>query len=104
MSGPELVEVTRCATVAEAEQAVEALVVAGIGALASGTAVLVVPDDRRRAREVLGLPDDEPGPPPEELARLARRRQVLLVLAIFAVAMVVIPLVAGFVSYKLAGG
>lgn len=104
MSGPELVEATRCATVAEAEQAVEALVVAGIGALASGTAVLVVPDDRRRAREVLGLPDDEPGPPPEELARRAKRRQVLLVLAIFAVAMVVIPLVAGFVSYKLAGG
>jgi len=104
VSSPELAEAARFDDAAGAERAVATLVEAGIGAVAVGEAVLVVPGDRRRAREVLGLPDDQPGPPPEELARLARRRQAMLVLVIFAVAMVVIPLIAGVVTYKLSGG
>jgi hypothetical protein len=96
----------RFATEDEAHAAVETLILRGLGAMAkpcpdgeAGFDVLVVPGETPHAAEILGLPvEDAPEP------RRGGRRQVLSVLAIFGVALVVLPVVAFFVSFKLSGG
>jgi hypothetical protein len=90
----------------EANQAVEALVLRGVGAVVERQpheapfTLLVVAGQADRAREVLGLPavvtEDAPVP--------KARSQLVWVLLIFAAAMVVLPVIAFFVSFKLSGG
>jgi hypothetical protein len=96
----------RFATEDEARDAVETLILRGLGAMAApgrggepGFEVLVVPGETGHAAEILGLPVDETPAP-----RRGGRRQFLSVLAIFGVAIVVLPVVAFFVSFKLSGG
>jgi hypothetical protein len=65
----------------------------------AGFAVLVVPGQTSHAAEILGLPVEHPPEPPRK-----GRPQVLWVLVIFGVALIVLPLLAFFVSFKLSGG
>jgi hypothetical protein len=90
----------------EARQAVEALTLRGIGAMSEQQAhpqapfvVLVVPGETNRAREILGLPavansESEP----------SRRPQVIWIAGVFVAALIILPLIAFFVSFKLSGG
>lgn len=74
------------------------------GAVITGYAVLVVLGDLMRACEVLGV--EPSGSLEEELAALGRRRfpDWVYVLAIFLVAVITLPLIAYFISYKVSGG
>lgn len=104
------------ATEDEARAAAETLVLRGIGAsweeadeppaegMPAGYFVVVADGEATRAREVLGVP--EPEPSAEALAARAKRGrpQWLYVGGIFLVAMIVIPVIAFYVSFKLAGG
>jgi len=93
-----------------ARQAVESLTIHGIGALndvlesptpdEARFVVLVVPDDLDRAREVLGVE----APPVPDAPVASRGWSNMTVLLIFAAAMILVPLVAFYVSYKLFGG
>lgn len=103
--------IARFATEDEARRAVETLVEQGIGATWEPTPVpdpetglstftlLVVPGDGSRARELLGLPPVEGDEPPSR-----RLPQWAYVVAIFVAALIIIPTIAFFVSFKLAGG
>lgn len=93
-----------------ARQAVENLTIHGIGALdevmegetedEARFAVLVVPDEVERARELLGVAGSEDAEAP-----LPRQGwSTVTVLLIFAAALVIVPLLAFFISYKLFGG
>jgi hypothetical protein len=112
----------------EARPMVESLLLAGLGpSLRDGPAgveVTVVAGQGRRARQVLGLPDAEPvGPVPSAPRRslasvlgspavaattdgspVRDRSSTVRALVIFAVALVVIPAVAFYISFKVAGG
>jgi hypothetical protein len=98
-------------TEAEARAAVETLLLGGVGATyrpaiiaPARFEVVVVAGTARRAREILGLPEPEPD---AELVvdQLRRQRpQWLYIVGIFLVALVVIPLVAFYATFKLAGG
>jgi len=93
-----------------ARQAVENLTIHGIGALnemvegetddEARFAVLVVPADVERARELLGVaaPAAADAPSPRQ------GWSTVSVLIIFAAAMIIVPLLAFFISYKLFGG
>jgi len=107
-----MIVVERYASADQARRMAASLVERGVGATvepassdgepAEQWAVTVMPDDRARARELLGLagvPDDEPD---EELARSVR--SVLVPVLIGIVVLVTVPLIAFFVSYKLSGG
>jgi hypothetical protein len=99
-----------------ARQAVESLTVRGVGATweerattdgssTANYAVLVVPGDASRAREILGV-----GTVSEDTATTAsspadaRRRQLFWVLVVFGIAMIVVPAIAFYVTFKLSGG
>jgi hypothetical protein len=97
-----------------ARAAVETLTLRGVGATweersspdAASTggafAVLVVPGEAARAREILGF-----APPPDDATSASgvdRRKQVFWVLVVFGLAMIIVPAIAFFVSYKLSGG
>lgn len=90
----------------EANHAVEDLLLRGVGAMVERQpheapfALLVVDGAGDRAREVLGLPAVASDEPP----RTKDRSQWLWVLLIFVAAMIVLPVIAFFVSYKLSGG
>lgn len=105
--------VVRYETEDEATSAVKVLTRRGIGALVereskadgeAGFEVLVVLGDMERACETLGV--DAPESLSEDLAALSRRRfpDWVLVLIIFIAAMIILPLAAYFLSYKLSGG
>ncbi len=97
----------------EARQAVETLTLEGVGATwepvgaidgvtaPSSFRVLVVPVDLAKASRVLGLaePDELDDEDDEPLIP-----EWAYVVAIFGAALVIIPLIAFFVSYKLSGG
>jgi hypothetical protein len=90
----------------EARQAVETLTLRGIGAMSERQdhpqapfAVLVVPGETSRAREVLGLPQAASADPVP-----SRRPQLIWVLAVFVAALIILPVIAFFVSFKLSGG
>lgn len=105
-NGEPLAVAARYDTAEQAREAAETLILRGIGAMTEveggpegSHAVMVVPAQTGKAREILGLADEtEPAPEPP------KRRQLAYVLAIFGVALIVLPLLAFFVSYKLAGG
>lgn len=112
VSDDDLVTVTTFATRAELSAAVESLTLAGIGAVgeradqdAAGTfRVAVLVTDAERACDVLGVePSQDLMRRVAELGAKARPRWVW-VLAIFAVAMIVLPALAFYVTYKLTGG
>jgi hypothetical protein len=91
----------------EARQWATALVEHGIGATVEpeeqGWAVQVLGVDAARAREVLGIVEDEdPEAEHEDLARVARLPLVAVLLG--GAALVIVPLVAFYVAYKLNGG
>ncbi|MCD9623699.1 hypothetical protein [Rhabdothermincola salaria] len=112
----------------EARPLVESLLLAGLGPslrdVSAGVEVTVVAGQGRRARQVLGLPDAEPvdpspAPPrrplggvlgspaaaaPTDGPPVRDRASTLRALVIFAVALVVIPAVAFYISFKVAGG
>ncbi|HVN50246.1 MAG TPA: hypothetical protein VMT43_02375 [Acidimicrobiales bacterium] len=69
-------------------------------------AVTVMPDDRARARELLGLPPDAgPSEDGDDAGGLTRSvRGMLLPVLIAIVVLVTVPLIAFFVSFKLSGG
>ena len=118
------------ATVADHDDArplVESLLLAGLGPSVRdtphGVEVTVVAGQGRRAREVLGLAEEDPAPPapaprrslvnpfgpgpgaaPSGDAPVADRSSTARALVIFAVALVVIPAVAFYISFKVAGG
>jgi hypothetical protein len=107
-SGEALAEVARFDTSEEARRAAETLVLRGVGAVTeprdgpeAGFALLVVPEVAPQAAEILGLSPkavtdlESPRPP---------RPQLLYVLAVFGAALILLPLLAFFVSFKLSGG
>jgi hypothetical protein len=66
-------------------------------------AVTVMPGDRSRARELLGLRDDDPEhDQTDELARSVRG--ILVPVLIGVVVLVAVPLLAFLLSFKLSGG
>ena len=99
-----------------ADQAAKTLVAEGIGSVvdpiadppADGTdrsiGVAVVAVDVDRARRVLGIepPDDSDEPDAEQLRR--EGRSMLIPVLLIGLAMVLIPLVAFFISFKASGG
>lgn len=112
----------------DARPLVESLLLAGLGPsvreTTDGVEVTVVAGQGRRAREVLGLAEEDPAPsapppprrslvnpfgpgpaaaPPGD-APVADRSSTARALVIFAVALVVIPAVAFYISFKVAGG
>jgi hypothetical protein len=105
--------VAEFATDAEARQAVETLILEGVGATwepvgtrdgvvdPSSFRVLVVPVDLPKASRVLGLPEpdvvDDEGEEP-------LIPEWVYVVAIVGAAMIIIPLIAFFVSFKISGG
>ncbi|MEJ5256440.1 MAG: hypothetical protein WHS89_13935 [Acidimicrobiales bacterium] len=105
--------IARFGTEDEVREVVATLVERGIGATWEPTPVpdpetgmstftlLVVPGDGARARELLGL---APGGDDEPTGRWRRLPQWAYLLAIFVAALIIIPAIAFFVSYKLAGG
>ena len=105
-SGEPLAVAARYDTEEEARRAVETLILRGVGAMSEQRdepgpphVVLVVPGETRHASEILGLPDlGEPEPEP------VRRPQLVWILAIFGAALIILPLLAFFLSFKLAGG
>jgi hypothetical protein len=91
---------------AAAHGAAAALVEQGIGAVLDDgspprTGLAVLPGEAARARELLGLA--APEATGEGDLRTASRSWLVPAL-IFAVALVLVPLIAFFVSFKLAGG
>jgi hypothetical protein len=107
-SGEPLAEVARFDSADEARRAAEKLVMRGVGVVTEprdepdpGFAILVVPEVSPQAAEILGLS-------PERVATTEalppRRPQLLMILAVFGVALVVLPLLAFFLSFKLSGG
>jgi hypothetical protein len=90
----------------DAHRAASALVENGVGAVldqnSPRTGLAVLTSDSGRARQVLGLA--EPKTVADELELKATNRSLLVPVLICCVAMVVVPLVAFFVSFKLAGG
>jgi len=66
------------------------------------TGVAVLGSDAARARQVLGLV--EPDDTAEEVELRTMSRSWLIPALIFAAAFVLVPLIAFFVSFKLAGG
>ena len=96
----------RYATQDDARRAVETLILRGLGAMSepdedagAGFAVLVVPGQTAQAAEILGLPVEHPPEPPRR-----GRPQLLWVLVIFGAALIILPALAFFVSFKLSGG
>jgi hypothetical protein len=92
---------------AAAHGAAAALVEHGIGAVLDDgspprTGLAVLPSEAPRARELLGLA--EPEAPTGEVDLRTASRSWLVPVLIFAVALVLVPLIAFFVSFKLAGG
>ena len=110
-----MIVVERYASADQARRMAASLVERGVGATvepaSSGEgdqteqwAVTVMPDDRARARELLGL-DHGDGPDDgreEELTRSVRA--MLLPVLVGIVVLITVPLIAFFVSYKLSGG
>jgi hypothetical protein len=90
----------------EADQAVEALVLRGVGALIergeheAPFALVVVAADANRAREILGLPQVAS----TEAPRVRDRLHLVWMLVIFAAALIILPVIAFFVTFKLSGG
>jgi hypothetical protein len=105
-SGEPLAVAARYDTEEDARRAVETLLLRGVGAMSEhregggpSHVVLVVPEETRHASEILGLPDPgEPDVPP------ARRPQLVWILAVFGAALIILPLLAFLLSFKLAGG
>jgi hypothetical protein len=89
----------------EARDAAATLLLKGMGAATEpaddgdGFCVMVVPGHAAHAAEILGV-RAEPVAEPEP----AGRSQVVPVLLIFGAAMIILPLIAFFVSFKLSGG
>jgi hypothetical protein len=91
----------------DANAAAETLVLRGLGAIVetrtdheAAFTLVAVSGDADRARALLGLPaveDDEPLRPPS-------KSNLFWVGAIFIAAMVILPALAFFVSFKLSGG
>jgi hypothetical protein len=87
-----------------------ALVEHGLGAAVEATddgawAVTVLPDDRTRARELLGVPDPPSEDAEDDSDELTQGvRSFLLPVLIGISVLIVVPIVAFFVSYKLSGG
>jgi hypothetical protein len=67
-------------------------------------ALRVLPDDATRAREVLGLPEVSLDEADEDEELTQSVRSVLIPVLLGIVVLVVVPLVAFFVSFKLSGG
>lgn len=102
------------ATEEEARTAVEMLLLRGLGAtyepadapaaagLPIGFYVVVAEGEAPRARQILEVPEPEPEPGDPQ----ARKKvpQWVYVVLVFGVAMIVVPLIAFYVSFKLAGG
>jgi hypothetical protein len=96
----------------EARAAVETLLLSGLGAryrspqesASSEFQLQVVAGDGRRAREVLGLPAPEPSAHDRVVELRQRRPPWFAIVVIFLAALVVIPLVAFYVTFKLTGG
>jgi hypothetical protein len=91
-----------------ARQFAASLVEHGVGAtIETGSdrfGVAVLEADIPRARELLGLADD-PGAEPETEADLAHANRAWLIPVLVAAAvLVIVPLTAFFVSFKLSGG
>jgi len=110
-----MIVVDRYPTADEARQHAAALVERGVGATVEPFepdeggggpdewVVTVMPDDRARARELLGLAPD--GLPVDETDELTRSvRTVLVPVLLGLVVLVTVPLLAFFVSFKLSGG
>ncbi len=91
----------------EASQAASMLVENGVGAVLDQdspprTGLAVLASDAERARQILGLEDPEPTVGEDELKSM--NRSWLVPVLVFCAVMVVVPLVAFFVSFKLSGG
>jgi len=90
-----------------ANRSAATLVEHGVGAVLDDThpprtGVAVLGDDASRARELLGLVEVDDHPDEVELRTVSR--SWLIPALIFAAALVLVPLIAFFVSFKLAGG
>lgn len=112
MSGPGVTDgyeiVARYHGAPEAETAAEQLVLRGMGAMAEHRAdheaehvVVVVAGDAVRAREILGI-----APPDEADQPITRppKTSGFWIAAVFLAAMILLPLIAFYVSFKLSGG
>lgn len=91
----------------DASQAASMLVENGVGAVLdqdspSRTGLAVLGSDAERARQILGLAD--PGPMVGEDELKSMNRSWLVPVLVFCAVMLVVPLVAFFVSFKLSGG
>jgi hypothetical protein len=101
-------------TDAEARRAVETLTLEGVGATwepvgepdqgvgGSAFRVLVVPGDLPKACRVLGLAEPDPSGDDDDDEPLIP--EWVFVAVIFGAALLIIPLIAFFVSFKLSGG
>ena len=96
-------------TEADANANAASLVEHGLGAAVEanddgGWAVTVLPADRARAAELLGLPgpEDATADDSEELTRSVRSMLVPVLVGIAV--LILVPLIAFFVSFKLSGG
>jgi hypothetical protein len=91
----------------DASRAAATLVENGVGAVLDDdspprTGLAVLGSDAVRARQILGL--SEPDTPAHEDELKAMNRSWLVPVLIFGVALVTIPLIAFFLSFKLSGG
>jgi hypothetical protein len=109
-----MIVVDRYDTVEVARRTAASLVERGVGATVEPVspdepdaterwAVTVMPGDRSRARELLGLTDDD-GDPDHEEQLASSVRGVLIPVLVGVVVLITVPLLAFLVSFKLSGG
>jgi hypothetical protein len=91
----------------DAKAAAETLLLGGLGAIVetqtdhqAAFTLVVVPDDADRARALLGLPPVDKAEP----LRPPAKSNLFWIGAIFIAAMVILPAIAFFVSFKISGG
>jgi hypothetical protein len=104
---PEMTVVEWFDAVDDASRAAASLVENGVGAVLEHgspprTGLAVLAGDATRARQVLGLESIVDEPDDDELKRMGRGW--LVPVLVFGLAMILVPLLAFFLSYKLSGG
>ena len=104
---PDLIVLEWFDALGDASQAASMLVENGVGAVLDQdspprTGLAVLGSDAERARQILGLADPEPTGDEDELKSM--NRSWLVPVLVFCAVMVVVPLVAFFMSFKLSGG
>ncbi len=94
----------------DAQRAAGALVEHGIGAAVERApddaqfGVALLPGDLDRGRQILGLPEENPAEADGDAQLRNSMRTVLIPVLLAAAVLVVVPLVAFFISFKLSGG